>query len=175
MRSTNNVRTKISTVYLAEAPNTSTTTVTPPAYLHGTVGIEVESESANKQHAGTSVNVNRSSSIVTVMGSKPAGIKCNCNERVTVNGQHHCASKVIIRDLNNQTQCSSLTTTTIVRADTNSAGQSSAAASASTACSAKVVDRSTNTTPINVLVCNNNTEQSSKLIYQQQPSSIIEI
>ena len=186
MRSTNNIRTKISTVYLAEAPAPPSSTVTPTPAAPGTVRINhdhVESESLALQHAGGPlVNVNRSSSIVTVMGSKPAGVKCDCNERVTVNGQHHCvnncasgggsnpASKVIIRDLNNQTQCSSLTTTTVVRADTNSAGQTG-----QTGPSAKVVDRSTNTTPINVLVCNNNTEQSAKLYQNQQPSSIIEI
>ena len=33
----------------------------------------------------------RSGSVVTVMGSQPSGIKCDCTERVTVNGQHHCA------------------------------------------------------------------------------------
>ena len=194
MRSTNNIRTKISTVYLAEAPAPTSSTVTPNT-APGTVRINhdhVESESL----AGPLVNVNRSSSIVTVMGSKPAGVKCDCNERVTVNGQHHCvnncasgggsnpASKVIIRDLNNQTQCSSLTTTTVVRADTNSAGQTGQIGQISQTgqtgqtgqtATAKVVDRSTNTTPINVLVCNNNTEQSAKLYQNQQPSSIIEI
>lgn len=47
----------------------------------------------------SSRSVHRSSSIVTVMGSKPSGIKCDCNERVTVNGQHHCvANKHHIRD-----------------------------------------------------------------------------
>ena len=61
--------------------------------------------------------LNRSGSIVTVMGSKPANIKCDCNERVTVNGQHHC-----VIDLSKQNSGSAVdrsTNTTPVLLKTN--------------------------------------------------------
>ena len=67
----------------------------------------------------------RSGSIVTVMGSQPSGIKCDCNERVTVNGQHHCAKHIDLK---------------------------------------RLIDRSTNTTPIGTLEAG-----------PSQPSSIINI
>ena len=70
--------------------------------------------------------LSRSGSIVTVMGSQPAGIKCDCNERVTVNGQHHCAKHIDLK---------------------------------------RLIDRSTNTTPIGTL----DEEKSS------QPTSLINI
>merc|ERR1719273_2591402 len=113
---------------------------------------------SNSVSGGTASVINRSSSIVTVMGSKPPGIKCDCNERVTVNGQHHCTKHITIRDLSNTKQCFSTT---------EHAAPVGAAASA--AATVPVVDRSTNTTPINVL-CN----QMDKY-HTQQPSSIIEI
>ena len=69
--------------------------------------------------------LSRSGSIVTVMGSQPSGIKCDCNERVTVNGQHHCAKHIDLK---------------------------------------RLIDRSTNTTPIGTL-----DEEKS------QPNSLINI
>ena len=152
-----NIRTKISTVYLAEAPTAVTDSkLLQPNYVEPTA-----------KSRGTAV-INRSSSIVTVMGSKPSGIKCDCMERVTVNGQHHCSK--VIRDLN-QKQCSS---------EKRRQGRSSTCVTATpitttaqvNAAPANVVDRSTNTTPITVLSCNNNQMDYQ---HQKQPSSIIEI
>jgi len=152
-----NIRTKISTVYLTEAPTAvEDSKLLQPNYVESTA-----------KSRGTAV-INRSSSIVTVMGSKPSGIKCECTERVTVNGQHHCSK--VIRDLN-QKQCSS---------EKRRQGRSSTCVTATpitttaqvNAAPANVVDRSTNTTPITVLSCNNNQMDYQ---HQKQPSSIIEI
>ena len=73
--------------------------------------------------------LSRSGSIVTVMGSQPSGIKCDCNERVTVNGQHHCAKHIDLK---------------------------------------RLIDRSTNTTPIGTL-------DNCQVITESQPNSLINI
>ena len=169
-----NIRTKISTVYLAEAPADSSKLQANPV------------ESTAKSSCSTAAVINRSSSIVTVMGSKPSGIKCDCTERVTVNGQHHCSKHITIRDLN-KNQCSSekqqghgstyvaansiITTTAQVNVLSSSSMLEPQIKQTN-----KVVDRSTNTTPINVLNNNNNQmDNPSKYQQQKQPSSIIEI
>jgi len=151
-----NIRTKISTVYLAE-PTSNNSDLSEKAEKRSKKPQSSSSliQVSNSVSGGTASVINRSSSIVTVMGSKPPGIKCDCNERVTVNGQHHCTKHITIRDLNTK-QCFSTT-------------EAPPTGGVATSTTVPVVDRSTNTTPINVL-CN----QMDKY-HHQQPSSIIEI
>ncbi len=66
-----------------------------------TVYLEPTTSKASRESSSSSPGkkVSRSASIVTVMGSQPSGsskggVKCDCKERVTVNGQHHCATKI---------------------------------------------------------------------------------
>merc|ERR1719510_2698491 len=92
--STSLQRSKISTVYLED----SAAAAGIPAGT-SSVGTTIT------EHSGTSTGtktrssptkrfLERSGSVVTVMGSQPSGVKCDCTERVTVNGQHHCAKPI---------------------------------------------------------------------------------
>lgn len=90
--------------------------------------------------------INRSESVVTVTGSKPAVVVCDCNERVTVNGQHHCAKHMMVVD-------------TSRRVDDTSRHVFSDLTTMPT-----VVDRSTNTTPVNALDDLSTTTQPNSLI-----------
>lgn len=82
-------RNKISTVYL-EDPSGSSSSAIGGCSIPVMAGPSTVNTTAARSPAKRYLE--RSGSVVTVMGSQPStGIKCDCTERVTVNGQHHCA------------------------------------------------------------------------------------
>merc|ERR1719510_2344183 len=86
--STSLQRSKISTVYLEDSAAAVAVAGTGSG---GTNTTERSATAGTTRSSPAKRFLERSGSVVTVMGSQPSGIKCDCTERVTVNGQHHCA------------------------------------------------------------------------------------
>ena len=92
--STSLQRSKISTVYLEDSA--AAAGVSAGTSSVGTTITERSGTSTGTKTRSSPTKrfLERSGSVVTVMGSQPSGVKCDCTERVTVNGQHHCANPI---------------------------------------------------------------------------------